>query len=291
VAPGKRTDGARGDRRIAAILFAAHPAAFDGVAWISSLSNIGLPLMLGSWLAFARGTTSDQVQWRAVWVSALLLGFALGFRESTLVVAGAMAVWRLVWWRRHRLRAWSSYAPLVPLAAVVVAYELIRTRFLTEPAANSEVWDPGMHIPGQFWYYLKVTTLPVSPGSTGLAHWLQVAAGAIAFGALPVLLLFRRWLIGALVAGVLVSIAPYAPLTLAVLPRYGVLPGSVPRPRRGCQLPRGARPPATAPPSAGPLARYGRRPRRRPCGWRGLHPPAYGGVGRDRPGGPAGMGR
>ncbi len=174
MAPGKRTDGARGDRRIAAILFAAHPAAFDGVAWISSLSNIGLPLMLGSWLAFARGTTSDQVQWRAVWVSALLLGFALGFRESTLVVAGAMAVWRLVWWRRHRLRAWSSYAPLVPLAAVVVAYELIRTRFPDGTGGEQRGLGPRHAYPG------PILVLPEShdpPGQSRLHGARPLAPG------------------------------------------------------------------------------------------------------------------
>lgn len=205
---------------IAAVLFGAHPAGFEGVAWISSLSNAGLPLMLGSWLVFARGTMGEQIRWRGVAIAALLLALALGFRESTVTVAGAMAVWRLLWWRRDRLREWSSWAPLVPLAGVFLAYELIRTRLLTEPPGNSDVWNPGTHTPGQFWYYVKVTAFPAGPGTTGLAHWLQAAAGAVVLGSLPVLLVLRRWLMSAMVVAFLMSALPYAPLTLAVSPRY-----------------------------------------------------------------------
>lgn len=209
---------------VAAILFAAHPAAFEGVAWISSLSNVGLPLMLGAWLAFARATQAEAVRWRLVALSALLVAVALGFRESTIAVVPAMAAWRLLWWRRHQLREWTTYSPFIPFAVVLLVYELLRTRFLTEPAVNSAVWDLGSHTPGQFWYYLKVAAMPVDAGATGFVHGLQVAAGAILLAALPVLLVFRRWLPAALLAGFLISIAPYAPLTLAVSQRYAYFP-------------------------------------------------------------------
>lgn len=210
----------------AAVVFAAHPGGFEGVAWASSLSNVGLPLMLGAWLAFANGALREQPNWRMIWAAAGLFALALGFRESTIVVAGAISAWWLIWWRRDRLGERSTWMPLLPFVMVGAIYQVLRTRFFTEPPANSDVWDLGGHTPDQFWYYLKVTALPVDGETTGLAHGLQVAAGRALLLAAPVLLLFRRWLMGALAGAVLMAIAPYAPLTLAVSERYVYFPAA-----------------------------------------------------------------
>ncbi|MBK9344584.1 MAG: glycosyltransferase family 39 protein [Dehalococcoidia bacterium] len=163
---------------IAAVLFAAHPAPFEGVAWIASSNNAGLPLMLAAWLFFARATERERLRWRGLIVSALLLAAALGFRESTLTVVPAIAAWRCLWWRRDRLRERSTYAPFLPFVIVLAVYEVVRTRFLTEPAITAGAWGLGDHIPGQFWFYLKVVAFPVSEGATGSVHWAQVTAGA-----------------------------------------------------------------------------------------------------------------
>lgn len=211
---------------IAAVLFAAHPAAFEGVAWISSLNNAGLPLMLAAWLVFARATGGERANWPLLGVSALLLALSLGLRESTAVVVASIGVWWLLCRRRGKLWEWRTYAPFLPFAAVGVAYLLLRTRFFTEPAANGSTWDLGEHTPGQSWYYVKVTALPLEPGAAGIGHWLQIGAGVMALAALPALLGLRRWLPAALVAGFLFAIVPYAPLTLTVSPRYVYFPAA-----------------------------------------------------------------
>ena len=64
---------------------------------------------------------------------------ALGFRESTITVVPAIAAWRCLWWRRDRLRERSTYAPFLPFVIVLAVYEVVRTRFLTEPAITADV--------------------------------------------------------------------------------------------------------------------------------------------------------
>ena len=211
---------------IAAVLFAAHPAAFEGVAWISSLSNAGLPLMLGAWLVFARATVREHVRWRGVVLSAVLLALALGFRESTVAVVPAIVFWRCAWWRRGRLGEWSTFAPFVPFAVVFAVYGLLLTRFLTQAPVNSETWELGRHAPGHFWYFVKVVALPVGEGSTGFAHWAQVVAGTAVVVLLPALLFLRRWLMASMVFAVLVAAVPDAPLTLPVAQREVYFPAA-----------------------------------------------------------------
>lgn len=211
---------------IAAVLSAAHPAAFEGVAWISSLSNAGLPLMLGAWLVFARASVREDVRWRGVVLSAFLMALALGFRESAVAVVPAIVFWRCAWWRRGRLGEWSTFAPFVPFAVVLAVYCLLRTRFLTEPLLDSGAWEPGGHAPGHFWYSVKVVALPVGEGSTGFAHWAQVVAGTALLVLLPALLFLRRWLMASMVFAVLVAAVPDAPLTLPVAQRNGYFPAA-----------------------------------------------------------------
>jgi hypothetical protein len=155
-----------------------------------------------------------------------LVGLALGFRESTIAVIPAVAVWWLMCRRRDRLRERATYVTFIPFVVVGVAYVLLRTRFFSEPATDGVVWDFGRHLPGQFWYYMKVAALPVSPGATGVGYWTQWLAGVVLLGTLPVLLWLRRWLAVALVVGFLVSVAPYAPLLLGVTPRYLYFPSA-----------------------------------------------------------------
>ena len=212
---------------IAAVLFAAHPAAFEGVAWVSSLSNAGLPLMLGAWLVFARATVREHVRWRGVVLSAFLLALALGFRESAAAVVPAIVFWRCAWWRRGRLGEWSTFAPFVPFAVVLGVYGLLLTRFLAGPPVNSESWELGGHAPGHFWYFVKVAALPVGEGSTGFAHWAQVLAGATVLALLPALLFLRRWLMASMVFAALVAAVPDAPRTLPVAQRDVYFPAAV----------------------------------------------------------------
>lgn len=211
---------------IAVVLFAAHPAPFEGVAWIASSNNAGLPLMLAAWLFFARATERERLRWRGLIVSALLLAAALGFRESTITVVPAIAAWRCLWWRRDRLRERSTYAPFLPFVIVLAVYEVVRTRFLTEPAITAGAWGLGDHILGQFWFYLKVGAFPVSEGATGSVHWAQVTAGAAILSSLPVLLVLRRWRMAAMVAAPFFAITVYAPLTLGVSQRYVYFPAA-----------------------------------------------------------------
>lgn len=209
---------------VAALVFAVHPAAFEGVAWISSLSNAGLPLMLGAWMLFARATRDEapSIPW-LLW-SAGLFAIALGFRESTVAAIPAIAAWWLLCRRREHLRARETYTPFVPFVAVGIAYALLRTSFLTEPATSSEVWSLGRHVPEQTWYYVKVAALPLNHTGNGMARALQLLAGVFVLASLPAFIARRRWLPAALVIGFLFAVLPYAPLVLGVSPRYLYFP-------------------------------------------------------------------
>lgn len=208
---------------IAAIVFAVHPAAFEGVAWISSLSNAGLPLMLGAWVLFIRATHDEPPKFRWLLCSAALFAIALGFRESTVAIVPAIAAWWLLCRRRGHLGDRGTYAPFVPFVAVGIAYALLRTRFLTEPATSDEVWSLGRHVPEQSWYYIKVAALPLTPGN-GAVRGLQVLAGLFVLALLPFFIVRRRWLPAAIFIGFLFAVLPYAPLVLGVSPRYLYFP-------------------------------------------------------------------
>lgn len=51
-----RIDERRAVRAIAAGIVAVYPGTYQAVTWISSVNSIALPLALGAWLAFLRGT-------------------------------------------------------------------------------------------------------------------------------------------------------------------------------------------------------------------------------------------
>ncbi len=210
----------------AAVVFAAHPAAYEGVAWVSSLSNVGLPLMLAAWLLFARAVQTEPLSRRNLIASALLVAVALGFRESTVVILPAMGLWWLATRETAVIRDPQSYRVFGPLLVVGLVYLVVRTRFFTASPANSDIWAFDGDTLNQYWYYIKQTVFPASGAPTGLAHGMQVLTGIVVLAALPVLLVFRRWVAAALLAGAIVSVFPYAPLTLAVSPRYVYFPAA-----------------------------------------------------------------
>ncbi|MGE0600960.1 MAG: glycosyltransferase family 39 protein [Dehalococcoidia bacterium] len=222
----KRLSGSWAAAGVAAVVFAAHPAAFEGVAWISSLSNIGLPLMLAAWLLFARGVESDVVHWRQVVGSAVVVAVALGFRESTVAVVPAIGLWWLATRETSMLRDWRSYRVFVPYAVVGLVYVVLRTRFLTEPATNHEVWRLDGDAPGEFWYYVKQLAFPVGDSPGGFGRFVQAVAGVALLAAAPLLLALRRPVPAALVAGAIFAVLPYAPLQLGDSPRYIYFPAA-----------------------------------------------------------------
>ncbi|MGE3074865.1 MAG: glycosyltransferase family 39 protein [Dehalococcoidia bacterium] len=222
----RQLSGSRAAAGVAAVVFAAHPAAFEGVAWISSLSNIGLPLMLAAWLLFARAIHKGELKWPLVIGSAALVAAALGFRESTVAVVPAMGLWWLATRRASALKDWRSYRVFVPCAVLGLGYLLLRTRFLTEPATNHEVWRIDGDAAGEFWYYAKQLAFPAGDSPGGMAHVVQVVAATVLLAATPLLWLLRRPVAAALVAGTVISVLPYAPLQLGDSPRYLYFPAA-----------------------------------------------------------------
>ena len=215
-----RLDARPAVRAVATLVFALYPGSYDAVTWISSVNSAGLPFALAAWLVFLRATRGESFQWSWTVLSAGLVAIGLMFRESSVALLPAMGLWYFLMQRRQKLVEWRTYLPLVPFIAVGVAYALIRTRLLTEPFANSDIYKFDDHTADRWWFYIKHALLPFRVGAAGWKEPALQFAGIVLL-AIPLLALARRrWDILALSAGLLLSIVPYGATVLGIGQRY-----------------------------------------------------------------------
>lgn len=219
-----RIDSRRAVRTIAAGIVAVYPGTYQAVAWISSVNSLALPLALGAWLAFLHGTDRPgEVRWRPVALAALLLALAVMTRESGWVALPVIAGWHLAVTCRWQLRSRAAWLPLLPFAALAVAYAVIRTRLFTEPLANREIFDWGSHAWRNYRTLLELLLFPFRERIEGLHGWRKLLQ-ELSSPVIPLLtlacILLGRWRPAVLLAGALISLLAVAPNLLGIGPRY-----------------------------------------------------------------------
>lgn len=205
---------------VAALAFAFYPGSNEAVAWISSVNGAGLPIMLGSWLLFLSATEGDGARRGRLIGSAALFAVAMSFRETSAILLGPLVLWYLLVQARPRLRERRTYAVFVPLLAVGVAYFVVRTRFLSEPAANPDIYGIDHRFDNRLWYYLKNVLLPFRDPVLGWRREAQAVSGAVLLATIPIALVSRRWGLLALTMALVASFAPLAAALLGVGLRY-----------------------------------------------------------------------
>ncbi|HXU24739.1 MAG TPA: glycosyltransferase family 39 protein, partial [Tepidiformaceae bacterium] len=214
---------------VAAAIFAVHPAGVASIAWVSSVNSVALPLGLAAWLLFViavERAPAEPVRWRLIAWSILLVALGLLMRETALVAVAGLGLWYVFVPARGRLREPRTYLALAPYVAVVLVFGLLRTSFLTVSPEGSAPIRFGSQIPGQIWYYWKLALFPVH-GSAAWASALRTAGAFVVLGVLAGAVLLRRWLVVALLFAFLVSVVPYATLSLDVSERYFYFPAAL----------------------------------------------------------------
>ncbi|MGE3074866.1 MAG: hypothetical protein AB7N24_01955 [Dehalococcoidia bacterium] len=211
---------------VATLVFALHPAGFESVAWISAINSAALPFALGGWLAFERTVRSETPESRRLLVlSLVLMALALAYRETVIVIPGAMLLWYLLvdvrndWRRREVLVLVGSHLALL---AVFLAFSGIFSS-----SGGRSVIQFDSEVPKVWWYYVKQALYPSVPEHGSAAFRLQQL---LALGLLfvPLIALVKRqWLIVAFAAGFFASLVPYAMFNLGFGPRYFYFPSAL----------------------------------------------------------------
>jgi hypothetical protein len=222
---------------LAAAAFALYPGSFEAITWISSVNSAGLAFALGSWLAFLQGTTSppgilssgvarvrpedeSHSEWKWIWLSVGLMALGLMFRETSTALAPAMVLWFALVQRRDRTWQWREYLVFLPFAALAAAYFLVRTKGLTEPFANPDIYKVDSDFPERWWFYAKNALLPFRDPVAGWRVEAQHAAGVVLLALTALAGVRRRWDLLALLAGLLVSMLPLGAAILGMGQRY-----------------------------------------------------------------------
>ena len=207
---------------VAAVAFSLHPSAIEAVAWISSLNSVALPLMLGAWLVFIPAVRAEDRRKRLalLLLTGLLAAASLGFRETAVGLIGAIGAWYLLVEKRHDLLDWRTYPPLLPFVVAVGAFFVLRTRLFTEPYADPFVYHWGDQSPGNIAFLVRQGPTPFDTTAGGLKSLIGVGAGTLTVAIFIGAVITRRWLLIALVLGILAAILPFGPFTLAVSQRY-----------------------------------------------------------------------
>jgi Flp pilus assembly protein TadD len=186
---------------MAALIFAVHPAHTEAVAWISARTELlAAVFALASVLAFWRYTGQGSRAWYAASVASFFA--ALLSKENVLILPVILAA--LVWIRRPRPQWRRALIELIPFAAAVLVYLVIRrvvlgytltqtagphleTRLLIASVATLEYLRI-LFVPGRAEPIYDIFGPAIRNPWIGLAAWVAVIglfAGAIAS--------FRRW--------------------------------------------------------------------------------------------------
>lgn len=209
-------------RIAAAGVVAIYPGTFQAVAWASSINSLALPFALASWLAFLHATPKDSVRWQLIALAVVLLAIAAMHRENAWVILPIVVGWHVAITANWRLRQPPTWLPLLPFAALLAIYILIRTRAFTQPLANRDVFTWGDHVWPNYRALLELL-LPFRERLDGLDGWratLQQLSAPIVPLLTIACILARRWPPAILLTGALLSLLAVAPSQLGIGPRY-----------------------------------------------------------------------
>ena len=213
---------------VAAIVFAVFPLGYDSVAWVSSLNSAAFPLALGSWLVFTFAV-DERPSGQRIWLHAaalLLLTAALGFRENTLSIVGAIGLWFVLCRTEpHALLGWRTWLPLVPYAVLSVVYLAFRTFASTQWVTPDPVFSLGWMNVRETWYYIKLAPLPFLELGGGWPETARKVASILFLLLIPLSLVLRRWLTAVLLASFVLTVIPYS-IVIGVTPRYMYFPAA-----------------------------------------------------------------
>lgn len=172
-----------------AVLFAAHPAHTESVAWISGSPDLILSLALLASMWFVHSLSEKQTKLR--W--ALSVGFcliALGAKEIAIFypIIIVMMLWRPQREYGEVGLSWSKALKIaLPFAGAAILYVIIRQSILGQiaqwPEGGADAKSAILSIPMVFTFYLRQIVFPfwigpsypiraVTPGNTGLMNFV-----------------------------------------------------------------------------------------------------------------------
>ncbi|MEO8541350.1 MAG: glycosyltransferase family 39 protein [bacterium] len=205
---------------VAVLVFALYPGSTEAISWISSINSAGLPFALACWLLFLVATKESQTRWILLAGSTACLAIALMFRETAATVVVPVGLWYLLVQRRGALREFATYKPLLPMAALLLGYYLIRTRLFSEPAANPDIYGFDSKFDNHWWYYIRNTLLPFRDPVTGWRVGAQDVSGVVFLALLMLTLATRKWGAFALLLSIPIAVVPSSAALLGVGQRY-----------------------------------------------------------------------
>jgi hypothetical protein len=217
----RQLTGSRIAPTVAVLAFAVHPAGVVSISWVSALNSLALPLALGGWIAFTARVRHDGpgTWWRTLlWV--LVISMAMLYRETAVIIVGAMVLWYLCIEAGGKVRAAATWRPLAPLAVLAAGYATASTRGFSvgqQPRASQS----GNDMLNGYLYYLKQALPPFDSRGVGAVQALWVIAVAVV---LVVAVRARRWPVVVLTVAFLVSLVPYGALNVNRDARYFYFP-------------------------------------------------------------------
>jgi tetratricopeptide (TPR) repeat protein len=115
----------------ASLLFALHPMHVEAVLWIAALPDLicGLLLFLAL-LAYHHARARDGGAWWLYILSALAFLAAIFTKETALLFPLVLLSYEYFYRRRSLLRLWQAWMGLVPFAAALAIYFVLRWRAL-----------------------------------------------------------------------------------------------------------------------------------------------------------------
>lgn len=142
------------------------------------------------------------------------------FRETSATLLPAVGLWYLLVQRREQLRQVATYKVFVPYGVVCVCYYILRTKLLTEPFANPDIYGFGSHFDNFWWYYIKNALLPFRDPVAGWRVQAQWISGIAILAVIPIALNKRKWGLLALSVAVVLGVVPTAAALLGAGQRY-----------------------------------------------------------------------
>lgn len=197
----EKLSGNRTTAIIAALLFGLHPVHVENVAWLSSVNDLLMSVLLaGSFIAYLNYRNGRKLRF---WMPAslLLFGLALLSKETAAVFPLLILFFAVIFEGRLREEGWISHAlkrglAAIPFFVVLGAYLAIRRMLLhvvAPPLAPLSWTTMLLTAPAVLWFDLRHLLFPIS--SSEFYSLAYVTAPGFRSFVLPIL-----FLLGSLVA-------------------------------------------------------------------------------------------
>jgi len=170
----KRLTGSRNTAAIAALLFGLHPVHVENVAWVSSVNDLLMSLLLlGSFLAYLKSRDGRFRSGATLWITASVALFGLGLlSKETAAVFPLLILGFAITFAHSRssgnTNLWSAVkesSVSIPYFAVLAAYLVFRRQMLhgLSTSITPLSWTTMILTwPSVMWFDLKHLLLPIS---------------------------------------------------------------------------------------------------------------------------------